>query len=48
MYLGTYINEKRGLKFEREQGGIYGRVWRKREERNDIIFKNEGSNKNIL
>jgi hypothetical protein len=29
MYLVSYINENRELKFERGQRGIYGRVWRK-------------------
>ena len=32
-------NRKRGRNFEREQGRIYGKVWREeREERNDVII----------
>lgn len=32
-------NKERGREFERELGGVYGRVWREeREVRNDVII----------
>lgn len=39
MYTHMYVitmNEKRGLEFEREQGRVYGRVLRERQ--NDVII----------
>lgn len=42
MYMHMYVitmNEKRGLEFEREQGRVYGRVWREAKEgQNDVII----------
>lgn len=42
MYMHMYVitmNEKRGLEFEREQGQVYGRVWREAKEgQNDVII----------
>jgi hypothetical protein len=32
----TIINGKRGCEFEREQRGVYGRIWRK--ERNEVTI----------
>jgi hypothetical protein len=41
----TITNEKRGYEFERQQGAIFGRVWRKEKELgSDIISKNKGNN----
>lgn len=38
MYVAT-SNDRRGHEFEREQGGLYGRLWRKEKEGgNHIIY----------
>jgi hypothetical protein len=45
MYVTT-SNEGRGDEFERDQGGLYGRLWRKEKERKNHIIYFQKSRKN--
>lgn len=45
---GTTTNEKRGHESEREQGLIYGRVWRAQKGRGNDIIKSILKNKTFL
>lgn len=44
LYLGN--NNEKGHEFEREQGGVYGRIWREgREGENAVIIVSKNKNK---
>lgn len=42
------MKKKRGPKFERKQGGVYGRVWRKERKGGNVIILEPQKIKEII